>query len=586
VIPCIRFSVPPETFLIKTLSMLRNFTLKGIASLSFILTLFSTPLAAQNVSASPQNITRPFGPNTVSVFLDRLQGGWGGSNSGTYAWSVSPTTGVTIGAYSQSNPGAADVNVIFSAVASGAYTFTLTRGNRSASVTVNVGNIAATSSGGNAVSVFNVLNGNYLSGPGNVFTPLVQTAALGLSASGYYYYMPRNYNGNHGSVTVYGAKPDGTGSSAIASIDLNGADNNDLGFVRMAVDPTGTGWILAGDNSTLYLAKYVTNGINPTTITIVDQSVTLVNGNISTFYNGDICFSGNGTLYAMGNSSNGGVTQIFIGNPNGASTTLTKKWDLVNQNGNAFSGSVNGVAFDALGSLYISTSTGLYYINQNTVNTGTGTVQCALVQNVTGLTDLASNLYPQLSALPVRLLSFSGHYRNQKTMLNWETEGEHNFSYFEIQRSSNGSNYVTINTKPSAGNSNSRQNYQFTDDLSSVSGTAFTYRLKMVDIDGQFKYSDVIMIRKETTTIKGITLNPNPVINGMATARFTATAAGSFDFRIIDLSGKIVWQQQNKVFEGNNSVSLSGLEHLPPGIYILQMANGNELHTVKFIAAK
>ena len=566
--------------------MQKNFTPKGIMSLCLILTLTATELSAQNVSASPQHVTRPFGPYTVSVFLNRLSGGWGGSNGGTYVWSVSPSNGVTIGSYSQSNPGAADVSVTFSSAASGAYTFTLTRGNRSASVTVNVGNIAATSSGGNAVSTFNLLNGTYQSGPGNVFTPVVQTAALGLSASGFYYYMPRNYNGNRGNVTVYGAKPDGTGSTAIASIDLNGSSNNDLGFVRMAVDPTGTGWILAGDNNTLYLAKYITNGISATTITVVDQSVTLVNGNISTFFNGDICFSGNGTLYAMGNSSNGGVTQIFIGTPNGASTTLTKKWDLVNQNGNAFSGSVNGVAFDALGSLYISTSTGLYYINQNTVNTGTGTVQCALVRNVTGLTDLASNLFPQLSTLPVRLLSFTGNYRNQKTILNWETEGEQNFSYFEVQRSGNGSDYTTIDTKPSAGNVNSRQSYQFTDDLYSVSGAVFTYRLKMVDTDGRFKYSNVIMIRKEATSIKGITLNPNPVSNGMATVRFTAVSAGNFDLSVVDLSGKIVLRQQNKATEGNNSISLNGLERLQTGTYLLQMTNGNERQLVKFTIAR
>jgi hypothetical protein len=301
--------------------MQKIFTLSGsIVSLCLTLTLSSPELSAQAITASPQNVIRPLGPNNVSVFLSRLPGGWG--SSGDYVWSVSPSNGVVIGPYSQSSP-AADVNVIFSPAASGAYTFQLTRGNISASVTVTVGNIAACSSNGDAVSAFNVLNGNYVSGPGNIFSPVVQTAALGISASGYFYYMPRNFFGNHGNVTVYAAKPDGSSSTAIASIDLNGSSYNDLGFVRMAVDPIGNGWLLSGDNTTLYLAKFVTNGINPTTITIVDPSVSLVNGNVSTFYNGDICFSGNGTLYAMANITNG-ITQIFTGTPNGASTTLNK----------------------------------------------------------------------------------------------------------------------------------------------------------------------------------------------------------------------------------------------------------------------
>ncbi|MEI9806499.1 MAG: hypothetical protein WDO16_00740 [Bacteroidota bacterium] len=137
-----------------------------------------------------------------------------------------------------------------------------------------------------------------------------------------------------------------------------------------------------------------------------------------------------------------------------------------------------------------------------------------------------------------------------------------------------------------AGNVNSRRQYQFTDDLSAVSGTVFTYRLKMIDTDGQFKYSNVIMIRTESNNIKGITLNPNPVINGMATARFTASAAGSFDFNVLDLSDRIILRQHSKAVEGNNSVSLNGLDRLPRGMYVLKMISRDELHAVKLVVAR
>jgi hypothetical protein len=560
-----------------------NFTLTGIIPLCAI---FLSPHIgnAQNVSANPQNIVRPISPNTVSVSLDRLTGGWG--SSGNYTWTVSPGNGITIGSYTQSGASAADVTVTFSGAANGAYTFTLTRGSASASVTINVGNIAASSSSGGNVSVFNVANGAYLSGPGEVFNPSVTTAALGIAASGYYYYLPSTYNGNDGNVTVYAANPDGTGSAAIGSIDLNGASNNDLGFVRLAIDPVGAGWILAGDNSTLYLGKFITSGTNAVEISVVDPSVTLVNGSVANFFNGDICFSGNGTLFALGNSSGGGVTQIFVGTPNGTSSTLTKKWDLVDENGDPFTGSVNGVAFDILGSLYISTSTGLYYINQQTVNSATGTVQCALVTNVSGLTDLASNLYPQQTTLPVQLISFSGNYRNQKTTLSWKTASEINFNYFEIERSSDGSNYATIAIHMAAGNGNSTISYQYTDDLYAVGGSSFTYRLKMVDNDGNYKFSNVVLVRKEIKAIAGITLNPNPVINGMATARFSTMANGTAEFRIMDVSGKVILRQRNSVIEGTNSVSLNGLDRLVPGSYVLQMLNSGELQSVKFIIAE
>ncbi len=552
---------------------------KGTVFLVLSLFLLASQLSAQSVSANLPYVVRPIAPNTISVNLTRGSSGWG--SSGTYTWSVSPSTGVTIGSYSQTGTSAANVTVTFSAAASGNYTFTLTRGSRTASVTVTVGNITASSANGDQISVYSVTNGTYNAG-GDLFSPTVSTAAIGISPSGHHYYLPNTYFGNNGAVTIYAANPDGTGNRAIASLDLNGTSNNDLGFVRLAVDATGVGWILAGDNSTLYLARFATNGTSNTTITIVDNSVTLVNGTASTFFNGDICFSGNGTMYALANSSTGGVTQIFIGTPNGSNTTLTKKWDLVDQNGNPFTGSVNGVAFDILGSLYISTSLGLYYINQNTVNTATGTVQCSLVRSVLGLTDLGSNVYPQQTTLPVQLLSFTGTYRNQVTTLNWATASELNFSHFEIERSTDGISFQAIGTKQASGNNGDSRQYGFTDDLSAVNGTSFSYRLKAVDRDGNFKYSNVITVRKETRNISGIVLNPSPVTNGTGTVRFTAVRSGVADLKVVDLTGRVLLQQKEKIYEGNNSISINNLSRLQPGNYVLQLVGDEQQASVKF----
>lgn len=195
--------------------------------------------------------------------------------------------------------------------------------------------------------------------------------------------------------------------------------------------------------------------------------------------------------------------------------------------------------------------------------------------------------YPQQSTLPVKLISFSGSYRNQITALTWETENELNFNHFEVERSTNGTNYSLIGSKAATATVvTSRQSYSFGDDLGAVAGNVFYYRLKMVDKDGQFKYSNVIMIRKESKSINGITVNPNPVVGGMATVRFTANSTSIVNVRVMDMSGKQVSQQQNKVYAGNNSVSINNLDRLQPGIYLLQMANGEELTTVKFNIAR
>jgi hypothetical protein len=191
--------------------------------------------------------------------------------------------------------------------------------------------------------------------------------------------------------------------------------------------------------------------------------------------------------------------------------------------------------------------------------------------------------YPQQSTLPLSLLSFTGSYRNQATTLNWLTENETNFSSFEVQRSSNGADFTAIASRASAATAaTSRQSYQYKDDLSGLTGNVFYYRLKMLDNDGKLRYSNVIMIRKESKAINGIAINPNPVVNGMATVRFTSSSTNVVDFSVIDMNGKTILKQQNRVFEGNNSISLNNLGLLQPGVYLLQMFDGQELNAIKF----
>ena len=190
----------------------------------------------------------------------------------------------------------------------------------------------------------------------------------------------------------------------------------------------------------------------------------------------------------------------------------------------------------------------------------------------------------QQTTLPVKLLSFTGTYHNNTSVLNWETVNEDNFSGFEIERSSNGSSFATIGAKQAAaGSYSSRKQYNYFDDLSAATGNVFYYRLKMIDEDGKFKYSNVIMIRKEQKSITGITINPNPVVSSeTATVRFSAAAQAVVELRVVDMAGRVVIKQQNKAYAGNNSLALNNLHSLQPGVYTLQMINADEVSVVKF----
>ncbi len=598
-------------FLHKTWSMKTFTQVKGLftyAVFAFFL-IQSATAQTQAVTLNPNTTQNVTAGATISFTASRNSNSqnWpGGNGQWTYTFSSSPA-GVTF----TNNPNTTNNNsstVVASFPTAGTYLITCfvqengTNGLSATSpaTTVNVSapvpaNIWATSSNGTQISGFAVSNGTYLSGPNNIFAPSYpggttggsSTAALGRSAFpsanlGHFYWLP-NTAGNGGVVEVFAATSTGANVTRVGSIDVNGAGNTvSLGFVRLGMGPDGTGWILAGDGSNLFLAKFSSNGVNPVTITIEDASVNLVGGAVSTFQNGDLCISGSGTIYALANDG-GGVTQVFMGAPAGANTTLSKRWDLQTPGGAPFTGTVNGVAFDVLGSIYLSTAVGLYYIDQSTANGPAGTVECSLVVAVSGLQDLASNVFPAQSTLPVTLLNFSAAYRNGVTVLNWETENEVNFSHYEVERKTeNGADYVMIDNKQANGNAG-RSVYSTSDNISNLADGVVYYRLRMVDVDGKFKYSNVIMVRKEKKTISGISLSPNPVISSAnATVRFDAARSSVVSLRVIDMAGRQILAQQNNVTEGTNSIQVNNLNRLQPGLYIIQLVNGNELSAFKF----
>jgi hypothetical protein len=193
--------------------------------------------------------------------------------------------------------------------------------------------------------------------------------------------------------------------------------------------------------------------------------------------------------------------------------------------------------------------------------------------------------FPTLSTLPVNLINFSAIFNNQQTSLKWSADQESGFEKYIIERSVGNSDFQRIGEMKYAGTSG-RNNYEYTDDLSAANGSIFYYRLKMLDLDGKFSYSSIVMVKKEAKKINGIALNPNPIISGATTVRFTAEQSTGVEIRIVDVSGKILLQQSARANSGNNSIPIHNLEKLKPGLYILQVINDGEASVIKFSVAR
>lgn len=110
------------------------------------------------------------------------------------------------------------------------------------------------------------------------------------------------------------------------------------------------------------------------------------------------------------------------------------------------------------------------------------------------------------SPFPVTWLDFSGIYKDEKVFLNWSTASETNCDYFEIEKSSNGISFVSTGRVEGAGNSSSMNKYSVID-TDPYDGINY-YRLRQVDFNGDFSYSNIIAVKVIGQSI--LSVYPNP----------------------------------------------------------------------------
>jgi hypothetical protein len=115
------------------------------------------------------------------------------------------------------------------------------------------------------------------------------------------------------------------------------------------------------------------------------------------------------------------------------------------------------------------------------------------------------------SPLPITLLQFNAEYCGANTCLTWSTVSEWNSAYFSIEKSDDMVNFKSIGQLPSQselGKSNTLLNYVF-EDKQICTGICY-YRLKQVDIGGDFTYSPIIVLEPSGLNITDVKLYPNP----------------------------------------------------------------------------
>ena len=191
---------------------------------------------------------------------------------------------------------------------------------------------------------------------------------------------------------------------------------------------------------------------------------------------------------------------------------------------------------------------------------------------------------PVQSSLPVLLNSFTAKKNGSQVVLNWSTDMERDFSHFVVQKSGNGKDYTDASVLFTDGNSSIHREYSFKDDLKNTGYGLVYYRLKMVDLDGNYKLSDVRIIKlTEDNAAQGITVYPNPVVSDLKITLASDWQDKAVHIQVLNANGTSVAQFERSGASQTESINVNNLK---PGLYVVRLSNGTGSALQRFIKTK
>jgi hypothetical protein len=188
--------------------------------------------------------------------------------------------------------------------------------------------------------------------------------------------------------------------------------------------------------------------------------------------------------------------------------------------------------------------------------------------------------------LPVELSAFNAKYDEKgKVDLNWVTKTEVSNYGFYVERSINEGEWTSITFIEGHGNSNSPKEYNYSDKDLFAGGSKFQYRLKQVDTDGKYEYSDVVEVEIMPTKFELSQNYPNP-FNPSTTIQFSLPKETKLKINIYNMIGQLVRTLADGNYDaGYHKVTLNATD-LPSGAYIYRIESPEFVQVKKMVLIK
>jgi probable HAF family extracellular repeat protein len=187
--------------------------------------------------------------------------------------------------------------------------------------------------------------------------------------------------------------------------------------------------------------------------------------------------------------------------------------------------------------------------------------------------------------LPVELSSFTAKSNGNDIELNWRTETEVSNYGFNVERRINEGEWNSIGFVEGHGNSNSPKEYSYTDKELFAGGSKFQYRLKQIDNDGSFEYSDIVEVEMIPDQY-GLSQNyPNP-FNPSTTIQFSLPKQTQLKINLYNMLGEQVATIAEGMYESGYHKVTFNASTLPSGTYVYRLESSDFVQVKKMMLLK
>lgn len=184
----------------------------------------------------------------------------------------------------------------------------------------------------------------------------------------------------------------------------------------------------------------------------------------------------------------------------------------------------------------------------------------------------------QTAPFPIELLSFDLSRTLGEVDLSWTTTQEENFAGFAVERTDGGGRFTEVAWIAGQGTGNGPQNYTFRDQTA-IDNQRYYYRLKMVDLDGGFRYSRLVEASIRNPGYAISEPYPNPVRGESFQLDIQAAGVETVRVQMFSAIGERVYERKTQLVQGQNTLSI-GVSGLAGGAYFLKV-EGRYYHAYK-----